>query len=221
MEYKKLWGLTRHLPGSPKRLSSICKCVQTARASQSLDACHLSLLLSSPPLGPRARSAVTWLARPFHSCRPRQVASRPNERFRPRGVARSFNAHRQHRLHRRPWRWGPFPSGTLSHHPRSPAPLTPQLLPLPRRTHTLRCSLAVPVPVLGSALPLPLPQSRAPTYPFRRYPLLSRLQPRRASTSKGSSQVSSISMTASVSRWVIVSPHSIFTSVQSVAYWHQ
>ena len=35
------------------------------------------------------------------------------------------------------------------------------------------------------------------------------------------SQVASIAMTASVSLWVIVSPHGIFTFVQSVAYWHQ
>ena len=40
-----------------------------------------------------------------------------------------------------------------------------------------------------------------------------------ASTSTGSSQVvQHLVMTASVSNWVIVSPHSIFTSVQSDAY---
>jgi len=167
----------------------------------------------SGPNGERANSGMFAFSR---KCPSSPSASRHSQRFRPRVAACLFIARRQHRLHRHPGHWGPFPLGTLFLRLRSHLPLTPRLLPLPRTTRTQECSLEVPVPALRLELLLLPRPSCAPTYRFHRNPPLSwpRLQ-------MGSSQASSITMTASVSLGVIVSPHSIFTSVQSVAYRHQ
>ena len=100
-------------------------------------------------------------------------------------------------LHPRPrlLRSGPSPSGTHVLRPCSPASVA--------SSHDTYTELT------GSSVGSSLSYSMVVPRDFR------------TSTAGGSSQVPSISITISDSRMVIVSPHRAFTSVQSMAYWHQ
>ena len=94
------------------------------------------------------------------------------------GMGSLFNAHRQHHPHRRLGRWGPFPSGTPSLHPRSLVPFDSPASTASSQdpyTETFPCgsSSGIRGGVAGAS-----PAADPSTYPSRRCPPVGDVVPR-------------------------------------------